>query len=71
MRPDTLAAYLDCRSYSDLARKLKVLKKRGYPGIDSDLHRHHKAKVDRFLDPDAVDRERRKKRMLEEARGKP
>jgi hypothetical protein len=70
MRPRTLKAYLDCRSDSDFSRKLKVLAERGYPGIDPDLHRHHKVLVDQFLDLEKAGRAERKASMLRAARGK-
>lgn len=69
MRPDTLKAYLDCRSDSDFARKLRELENRGYPGMDPVLHRHVKAIVDRYLAPGGGDAEARKARMLRAARG--
>lgn len=69
MRVDTLRAYLDCRSDSDFARKLKELEARGYPGEDPLLHRHIRAVVDQYLTPEAATRAARKARMLEKARG--
>jgi hypothetical protein len=69
MRPETLKAYLDCRSDSDFARKLRELEKRGYPGIDPHLHRHVKAVVDLYLSSDGAAAETRKARMLKAARG--
>lgn len=52
MRPETLRAYLDCRSDSDFARRMKRLKDRGYPGMDRQLQRHVKAVVDQYINPD-------------------
>lgn len=49
MRPDTLRAYLDCRSDSDFSRMMAKLRKRGYPGIDPIYNRHIKEIVDRYL----------------------
>lgn len=69
MRPDTLRAYLDCRSDSDFSRKMRTLKKRGYPGPDQETNRHVKDVVDRYLIPQADEAEQQKQRMLEDARG--
>lgn len=69
MRPDTLKAYLDCRSDSDFARKLKELERRGYPGMDPFFHRHIKDVVDRYFKPDTADREKQKADMRKAARG--
>ena len=70
MRPDTLKAYLDCRSDTDFARKLQVLvERRGYPGMDRLLHRHVKEIVDRYIDDEGSERERRKVEMRKAARG--
>ena len=55
MRPETLRAYLDCRSASDFARMMKRLKDRGYPGVDPFCKRHVRAVVDKYISPnDAV-----------------
>lgn len=70
MRTATLRAYLDCRSDSDFARRLKALKERGYPGMDEKLGRHVKAVVDRYLTDETSSAEARKARMREAARGK-
>jgi hypothetical protein len=69
MRPDTLRAYLDCRSDSDFARRMKALRDRGYPGMDEKLGRHVKAVVDQYLSGENASREARKQRMLRAARG--
>jgi len=69
MRPETLRAYLDCRSDSDFARRMKALKERGYPGMDEALGRHIKAVVDIYLNLEGSTAEARKKRMMERARG--
>jgi hypothetical protein len=69
MRASTLRAYLDCRSDSDFARRLKALKERGYPGMDEKLGRHVKATVDRYLSAEDAGREASKQRMLRAARG--
>jgi hypothetical protein len=69
MRPDTLRAYLDCRSDSDFARRMKALRDRGYPGMDEKLGRHVKAVVDQYLSGENASREVRKQRMLRAARG--
>lgn len=69
MRPDTLRSYLDCRSDSDFARRMKALRDRGYPGMDETLGRHVKAVVDQYLSGENASREARKQRMLKAARG--
>lgn len=51
MRPDTLAAYLDCRSPSDFSRMMKRLRAAGYPGPSPTTGRHVKAVIDRYIDP--------------------
>jgi hypothetical protein len=71
MRPDTLMAYLDCRSVADYYRKFRVLEERGYPGMDPDLHRHRKSLIDQYLDSDRGSIEARKQRMLRAARREP
>jgi hypothetical protein len=68
MRPSTLRAYLDCRSDSDFARRMRTLKKRGYPGPDPATHRHVKDVVDRYLVPVTTAREEARRRILRAAR---
>lgn len=55
MRPDTLMAYLDCRSASDFHRQLKKLKLAGYPGPSPTTGRHVKAVIDLYIDPQLTD----------------
>ena len=71
MRTSTLRAYLDCYSDSDLPRRLKVLKARGYSGKDKALGRHVKAIVDRYLTVEDAGRETSKERMRSALRGSP
>lgn len=51
MRPETLRAYLDCRSDSDFARRMRAMAERGYPGMDPHYKRHIKAVVDQYIIP--------------------
>jgi hypothetical protein len=71
MRPETLRAYLDCRSDSDLAWRMKALKARGYPGMDEKLGRHVKAVVDQYLFGEHPSAKARKSAMRRPARGEP
>lgn len=57
MRPETLRAYLDCRSDSDFARMMKRLRAKGYPGPDPVSKRHVRVIIDRFINPDDAARD--------------
>jgi hypothetical protein len=69
MRPDTLAAYLDCGSPSDFSRMMARLKEFGYPGPDPRFRRHVKAMVDRFINPAALDEDAEERMKARKAAG--
>jgi hypothetical protein len=71
MWPETLRAYLDFRSDSDLAWRMMALKARGYPGMDEKLGCHVKAVVDQYLSSERASAEARKSVMRRAARGEP